>query len=76
MRLGTSADIARELGVGLHRVRAWQRRATAGFPAPVVRRTTTNGIPNARHYDLDAVAAWYATYRPYQAARKQHQAVQ
>lgn len=69
-RLVTFAGIARVLDVPVERVRGWERRsAFNGFPSFAVRKTAKNGMPNAKHWDLDVVLTWHSTYRPHRGAK-------
>jgi hypothetical protein len=58
IRLGTTSDVARELGETIERVRAMYRRRTGnGFPEHVAVRKAKNGT-RARHWDIDEVRVW------------------
>jgi hypothetical protein len=67
--LANGTEIANRLFVPRSRVSMWANRETAGFPEPVAYGTGVHYRKYAPLWDMDAVEAWFATYRRPPAAK-------
>jgi hypothetical protein len=67
--LVNGTEIANRLFVPRSRVSMWANRSTSGFPAPVAYGTGVHYRKYAPLWDLDAVTAWFETYKRPPAAK-------